>query len=130
MQEQQQPQEPIKDEHAAHPIADAWRPTFKEIIKAFAEGDYDLRRGLQFVAPVPSSTADQIKTYIAGYGETFTELPDETWETSIAQWIGTHWDVLVDLWTIESGGSDLALSARVFEDKGSFRIEVDSIHVP
>lgn len=130
MQEQHQSQEPVKDEHAAHPIADAWRPAFKEIIKAFVEGDFALHRGLQFVMPVSSSTVHQVKTYIAGYGETLAELPDETWETSIAQWMGTHWDVLVDLWTVESGGSDLALSARVFEDRGGFRIEIDSVHVP
>ena len=64
------------------------------------------------------------------YGETLADLPDEAWETSIAQWMGTHWDVLLDLWTVESGRSDMALCARVFEEEDGFRFEIDSVHVP
>jgi hypothetical protein len=38
--------------------------------------------------------------------------------------------VLVDLWTLESGESDMVLSARVFEVTNGFQIEIDSVHVP
>ena len=38
--------------------------------------------------------------------------------------------MLVDLWTMESSRSDLALAARVFETDDGFRIEIDSVHVP
>ena len=130
MQEPNELQEAVKDEDAAHPIASAWRPTLREIIKAFAQGDYALKRGVRSVAPVSAATADQIRTYLADYGETLAELSDETWKTSVSQWMGTHWDVLVDLWTVESGESDMALSARVFKVEDGFRIEIDSVHVP
>jgi len=62
--------------------------------------------------------------------ETLAELPDETWATSVSQWMGTHWEVLVDLWTVESGKSDLVLDARVFEQETGFRIEIHSVYVP
>lgn len=42
----------------------------------------------------------------------------------------SHWDVLVDLWTVESGASDLVLFARVFEVENGFRFEIASVHVP
>jgi hypothetical protein len=130
MQKPNELQEPVKDEDAAHPIASAWRPTLREIVSAFVRGDYALSGGVHFVAPVSASTVDQIRKYIADSGETLAELPNETWRTSVSQWMGTHWEVLVDLWTVESGESDMVLSARVFEVGDGFRIEIDSVHVP
>jgi hypothetical protein len=123
-------QEPVKDESAAHPVASAWRPIFQEVINAFAEEDYALSRKIPSVATVNKKTAAQIKAYLVEYGETLAKLPEAAWKSSVAQWMGTHWDVLVDLHTIESGESDLVLSARVFEDKKGYRIEIDSVHVP
>lgn len=123
-------QGPLKDEDSAHPVACAWRPTLREIVKSLSRGDYNLTARSQSVAPILAGTADQIKKYIADYGETLIELPDEAWETSVAQWMGTYWDVLVDLWTAESGESDMALSVRVFEVDGAFRFEIVSVHVP
>ena len=130
MNEFGKPQEPVKDENTAHPIASAWRATLRDIVEAFVQGDYALARGLHSVAPVSPATAEQIRRYIADYGETLVELPDETWETSVSQWMGTHWEVLIDLWTIESGESDMVLSARVFAMEDGFQIEIDSVHVP
>jgi hypothetical protein len=121
MKETGEPQEAVKDENATYPISSAWRATLRDIVESFVQGDYALSRGLHSVAPVPPATAEQIKRYIAGYGETLVALPDETWETSVSQWMGTHWDVLVDLWTLESGESDMVLSARVFEMENGFR---------
>jgi hypothetical protein len=125
-----QVQEPIKDEDAEYPIASAWRPTLREIVKAFAQGDYALAKEIQSVAPVPADSVDKIRKYIAAYGETLTELPDETWMTSVSQWMGTHWELLLDLWTVESGRSDMVLDARVFEVESGFRIEIHAVYVP
>lgn len=125
------PKQPaIKDEDAEHPIASAWRPTFCEVVKAFVQRDYALDRGVHCVAPVSSATAAQIAGYIKDYGETLVELPEETWNSSVAQWMGTHWDALVDLWTADAGQSDMVLGARVFETEGGFRIEVGMVYVP
>jgi hypothetical protein len=125
-----EPTPAIKDEDAQHVVASAWRPTLFQIALAFVEGDYSLRRGVPSVAPVGASTARQIASYISDYGETLVELPEEAWTTSVSQWMGIHWDVLVDLWTAESGRSDMVLSVRVFETGDGFHIEVDSVHVP
>jgi hypothetical protein len=130
MQEASRVQEPIKDPGASHPIPSTWRPALREIVKAFARGDHALAGGIPSVAPVPSAKADQIGKYVRNYGETLAELPDEAWETSVSQWMGTHWEVLIDLWTVESGQSDMVLSARVFEEEEGFRFEIESVHVP
>jgi hypothetical protein len=121
---------PIKDETAAHPIAAEWRAAFAGIVHAFVEGDYRLSRSIPCVREVPAETASQIRAYIADYGATLVDLPEETWRTSCAQWMGTHWDVLLDLWTTEEGGSDMALAASVFETDQGFEVEVYSVHVP
>jgi hypothetical protein len=120
----------VKDEDAAHPVASVWRPLLRDVINAFVQGDYALVRGLRSIAPVPAGTAYQVRASIAAYGETLADLPDEAWRTSVSQWMGTYWDVLVDLWTVEAGSSDLVLSARIFEVADGFRIEIDSVYVP
>jgi hypothetical protein len=68
--------------------------------------------------------------YITDYGETLTELSEDTWKTSVAQWMGTHWDVLVDLRTIESGRSDMVLQAKVTETAKGFRVKIYMVYVP
>jgi hypothetical protein len=123
--------DPIKDEDGAEqPIASAWRPVLAQIVSAFVEGDFALARGIPGVAPIDAETAEQIRDYIADYGETLVELPEETWHTSIAQWNGKRWDLLVDLFTAESGRSDMALSARVSEAGDGFHVVVELVYVP
>ncbi len=120
----------LKDGDAAHPVPSDWRPALREVVAAFCRGDFALT-GLTSVDPVDAATQEYVKEYLADYGETLDELPEETWMTSVAQWTGTLWDVLVDLWTKESGKSDLVLHARVLEEgAGDYRIVVDSVHVP
>jgi hypothetical protein len=124
-------QRAIKDEDAAHPVASAWRPTLRKIVDAFVRGDYALKKRIPFVAPIPPATARQMKKYVAEYGETLRALPDGTWSTSVAQWMGgTRWEVLVDLWTVESGRSDMVLHVIVSEAKNGFRIKVHLVYVP
>lgn len=121
---------PIKDEDRSHPVPTAWRAPLRDVVNAFARGDYALARGIPSVAPVSKALAKQVPAALAGYGETLANLPDQTWRTSVAQWMGTHWEVLVDLWTVESGASDLVLDARVFEAKQGFRIQLHLVYVP
>ena len=121
----------LKDEHAQHPVASAWRPTLCEIVRALVHRDYSLARsnipGVERISP---AKAKRIEEYIASYGESLGELPEDAWESSASQWMETHWEVLVDLFTAESSRSDLALSVFVFEDPSGYRYEVDSVHVP
>jgi hypothetical protein len=119
----------IKDEEA-HPVASAWRPTFRKIVRALVRGDYGLKQSIPSVAKVSARTAQQMKRYVADYGETLCDLPEKTWTTSVAQWTGSHWDVLVDLWTAESGRSDMVLHAFVSESKSGYQIKIHLVYVP
>ena len=120
----------VKDNDAAHPVAAEWRPVLSEIVGAFARGDYSLPEAIKGVDAIPHKVAEQIRAYIADYGATLVELPIDTWETSCAQWMGNHWDVLVDLWTKEEGRSDLVLGVKVTELAGEPRFTIQLVYVP
>lgn len=121
---------PRKDIDQAHPIAMSWRPVLVEIVNAFVKGDYELKEGIPWVDPVSAETADHIRKSIAGYGATLTDIPEATWKTSCAQWMGDRWEVLVDLWTREEGRSDLVLHLNAFESNDGYRFEIYLVYVP
>ena len=121
----------LKDDEETHPIPGAWRPRLCDIVNAFVAGDLHLNSPILGVDHPDEATVEQIRHYLADYGETLTELPAETWQSSEYIWAGNHWDVLVDLWTSESGWSDMVLSVRVFEDdEHGYRMVIDMIYVP
>jgi len=120
----------VKDDDAAHPVAVEWRPALSGIVRAFARGDYSLAQAINGVDAIPHKVAEQIRAYVADYGATLVELPTDTWETSCAQWMGNHWEVLVDLWTKEEGRSDLVLSVKVTELAGEPRFTIQLVYVP
>ena len=122
--------QPAKDEDSEHPIADAWRPTLRQVVTALAKDDYDMLRGIAGVAPMITASVNYIRANIRDYGETLTALADDTWSTSVARWMGTHWEVLVDLSTEECVRSDLVLHLLVFETSNGWRFEISSVHVP
>lgn len=121
---------PEKDPDRAHPIPAVWRPVLRDVVHAFARGDFRLARGVTGADPIAAPTAAQVEAYLNAYGESLDQLPDATWDSSMAQWMGDCWEILVDLWTVESGRSDLVLSARVYERGAGFRIAVDAVYVP
>lgn len=120
----------IKDEDEQQPIPTAWRPVFREIVRALVHKDYRLSAGIPGVAPVTSKTAKHIEAYIDDYGEVLVELPEKTWVSSVCIWMGNGWDVLIDLWTKGEGRSDLVLSARVSETKSGLVVRIEMVHVP
>lgn len=120
----------VMDGTFERPIPTTWRPMFCAIVAAFLEHDYLLKRGVPGVATVSQATADHIQQYIADYGATLVALPDETWDSSVCIWCGSHWDVLIDLWTREEGRSDLVLSAHVTEHHPGIVVEVHMVYVP
>ena len=120
----------VKDLDAAHAIASAWRPTLRDVVRCIAQGDYALERGVRGVAPVAMATAEQMRDYLVEYGATLVEVPDATWQTSVAQWMGTHWEFLVDLWTAEEGRSDLVLAGDVIETSAGPLLTLRGLYVP
>lgn len=119
-----------KDENQQGPVPTVWRSTLFEIVNAFKEGDFALDRGVAGVRPITPDEAAQIAGNIASYGARLTSLSDETWQTSACQWMIGYWDVLVDLFTVEEGASDLAMAVRVYEEGSAFSFHVHSVHVP
>lgn len=113
-----------------HPIAGAWRPMLCAVVQCFVEGDYCLARGVVGVESITAATAEQIRDYLAEYGATLVELPDDAWQTSVAQWMGTHWQILVDLWTAEESRSDLVIDGSVIETSEGPRLTIHLVYVP
>jgi hypothetical protein len=120
----------IKDGTSERPIPTVWRPAFCRIVDAFAKGDYLLKDGVAGVDAVSEATASHIQSYLSDYGATLNSLPDETWNSSVCIWTGSHWDVLVDLYTNEEGASDLVLSARVTDTTHGLKIAIHMVYVP
>lgn len=120
----------VKDQNKELPVPPVWRQTLVSIVEAFKQGDYQVSTKIPGVAPISKNDALFMKQYVEDYGEELTSLPEESWETSIYLWMGDYWEVLVDLFTLEEGLSDLVLHVRVRETGSSYRYEVWSLHVP
>ncbi|MEM7244426.1 MAG: hypothetical protein AAF533_03740 [Acidobacteriota bacterium] len=126
-----QPLPPVlKDDENERPIPGAWRPTFQAIVAAFVKGDYEMSVGVPGVEPLSPEKAQHVRDSIADYGETLVDLPDDTWKSSVTLWMGSHWDVLIDLWTESEGRSDLVLDCKVRETEDGYRYQVHLVYVP
>jgi len=119
----------LKDEVREHPVPSAWRSKLREIVDAFKNGNFGLRN-LECVGSLSEETATGIARNVDAYGCTLASLPDECWDTAICQWQLEYWEVLVDLFTVEEGRSDLVLHVNVFENGGIFDFKVHFIYVP
>nr|WP_320166018.1 hypothetical protein [uncultured Methylophaga sp.] len=58
------------------------------------------------------------------------ELPEAAWDTSCAQWMGSYWEVLIDLYTAAEGASDLVLTGTMEETKDRMQFTVGLVYVP
>lgn len=119
-----------KSEHEEEPIPSMWRPIIASIVDCIRLGDFTLVNSPPEVDRLNNQEAKSIADNIAFYGDTLAELPDETWKNSIYRWMQDHWSVLVDLYTVEHGTSDLVMHVRVIEQDRKYRFKVDSVHVP
>ena len=119
-----------KDETSQQPIASAWRPALVHLVASIARDDFYPERLPPTVDRIRPDVVAQIRDYLREFGETLAELPDACWESSLSRWMGDHWDAIIDLWTVESGASDLVLAVRVYEGQSEHRIDVESVHVP
>lgn len=120
----------IKDANSERPIPTAWRNVIKSIVSSFVRHDYRLTTSIPWVAPVQLETAEQIENYIKVYGVELTELPEETWNSSVCIWMGSRWDAIIDLWSRSEGRSDLTLSLHVSETNNGFEFNIYMVYVP
>lgn len=122
---------PRKEQDAELPVPTIWRPTFEAIVTAMRSEDWSLSTLPVHVVRLSSDDASFIRSSIDDYGSvTLRPLPVESWDSSIAAWDGEKWVVLVDLWTVEEGRSDLVLHAFVREVAGGYEFEVYHVYVP
>ncbi|MEU4389759.1 hypothetical protein [Kribbella sp. NPDC023855] len=122
---------PLKEE-AQTPVPHAWRDTLGAIVDSFIRGDARIGQDLENVEPISEDRSNACRDNIAAYGPvTLVQLPEATWNTSVAMWQGDHWDCLVDLWTTEEDRSDLILHVDVTEDPATaFRFHPYLVYVP
>lgn len=120
----------LKDEDNQTPVPTVWRNAFKLIVEALKEGDFKLNLRVSEARSISAKDAAIITGNIHDYGDQLVDLPDDTWSTSVCQWMLDYWEVYVDLFTAKEGASDLVLAVRVYEDRASYIFEVQSVHVP
>lgn len=118
-----------KDEENQRPIPSVWKGTLILIVEAIKLNNYEELNSASNVRTIQKLDVDRINENIEDYGCQLISLPESTWQTSVCQWQCEYWDVLVDLYTVEEGESDLSLSVRVLEKKHEFEFEVISVHV-
>jgi hypothetical protein len=111
-------------------VPSEWRDTFTRIVDELKAGNFRIDQVLSNVKPVSNQNAGRMADNIALFGDDLDKLPEEAWETSIYRWMDGYWEVLVDLFTIREGRSDLVLFARVFEKGDLYEFQLDSVHVP
>jgi hypothetical protein len=122
------PVKKIEDEELPIPIA--WRRTFNEIVEEFRTGNFKLEGEFDSVFPINDSDANRIDCNIKDYDDELIPLPEQTWRTSTYRWMGDYWQVLIDLFTVREGASDLVMFVRVYEHDGRYCFEIESVHVP
>ncbi len=120
----------LKNEEHQVLVPTLWRSTFEFIVESFSQGDYLLSSNQKGVKPISKELATTIKRNIEDYGEILDFLHQESWDTSVCQWMLEYWEVYIDLYTMEAGRSDLVLAVRVYEDDESYIFEVQSVHIP
>jgi hypothetical protein len=119
----------IECEDQELPVPTEWRKPLADIVECLASGEFSKLSSLPAVSLEGGWGWQAIETYIRDYGCTLTSLPEESWRTSIYLWMGGYWEVLVDLFTVEEGRSDLALFVRAHPRKGSYIFQIMSVHV-
>jgi hypothetical protein len=112
------------------PVPTVWREPLSQAVESFSYGDFRLKSGIAGVDPVTEEDANSILSNIEAYGAELSSLPEESWDTSVCRWTGVGWELLVDLFTVKEGLSDLVMFARVTENNGAYRIKIDTVHVP
>ena len=78
-------------------------------------------------------TGEQIEAAVAEYGRTICEPPISLFEmvdtTKVSAAVLPTWSVVVPLWTVEEGRSDLSLELTIVIKGNGVVVEFDDIHV-
>lgn len=119
-----------KNEGVECPIPLEWRSVIVDIVDSIRQKQPLGRSALGYQVIPEHGAIEWIYKSLNAYGGTLKELPEEAWRTSICIWMGSSWELLVDLFTEEEEKSDLVLFIDVFEAEGSLIFKVKSAYVP
>jgi hypothetical protein len=120
----------VSKEEGQNLVPIVWRDVFVRINECLVFKDFNLSHAPEFVGRLDDERALLIKESVESYVDKLVLLPEETWASSVCQWEGGWWAVLVDLYTENQAPSDLVLSARIYEDRDFFRFQVEAVYVP
>lgn len=113
------------------PFPERWRPIVTEVVHRLVLGDYAGLYRDGFISPNSDPAEGGVGYWIEDYPATLVDLPPEAWLH--CGWIlmadGTHWAILVDLWTAEEGRSDLTMEAKLWDDGSTVSVVIDDVHV-
>lgn len=116
-----------KDPHNETAVDEAFRPTLTWMANEIAAGRAPQASNVRLRT---ADTWDVIVDIVEDYGETLVSLPEAAWETSVSQWMGGHWHVLVDLYTAAEGQSDLVMDVSIAETEAGFEYILHLVYVP
>ena len=119
-----------KDIGFEKPIPTLWHHSIIAIVEAIKSNDLKQLNNINGIQALTQTDINRFRENIEEYGCNLASLPSMTWQTSVCQWMGDGWEVLIDLFTIEEGLSDLALSMKIVEKGKEFEFRVTSIYVP
>jgi len=110
-------------------LPDGFRAPIADLVNALVRGDFasldrDGRSG--------RVGADGLRRSIVKYGRTLTGLPDEAYDLADAGTVDARpgeWWIVVPMWTVEEGRSDLSLELAARPTPDGHRFEVTDLHV-
>jgi hypothetical protein len=107
------------------------KDTVHHLVETLVAGDYD---GLEEATRGRRLTAEQLRQAVEEYGRELQMPPEVVFDNldvyEIEGAISRAWWVLVDLWTVEEGRSDLTLEIRLTETGGElYYIDINNLHV-
>lgn len=88
------------------PIPNEWRKTIQQIVEEIKNKNYTNLSNLPDVF-VSEKDFEDMRSYLDEYGEELTSLPEETWNSSVYLWLESHWELMIDLWTVSEGSAFL-----------------------
>jgi hypothetical protein len=114
------------------------RPALAHVVDRLVVGDFE---GLKRDGIDPHPDTD-LGLWIREYGSpgnglpghaTLTSLPEEAWQYAeiVFEEAGPprRWGVVVDLWTVEEGRSDLTMEPDVIDAPEGLQVRISDIHV-
>lgn len=119
----------IKKDNNQHVVPVEWRKNISEIVDIIRFEEFDKLQFMDFVESVSPDDEQRIKENVEDYGEILAPLLDDSWSSSVCQWMEGYWELVIDLCTDTEGVSDLSLFLRAYEKEASVIFSIIDVHV-